>query len=486
MRHRFLCLGRAAIVDFVGSAGGAIDSRSILFGALRGAWCFVAIVCAAACGDGAGRGADRPSNRPNVVIVLADDLGYADVGSFGAQGFSTPSLDRLAAEGVRFTNFYAAAPICSPSRAALLTGSYPARIGVTDVLMPDDESGLNPAEVTIAELLKPLGYATAAVGKWHLGDAESFLPTRQGFDEFFGLPYSHDMAPLPLLENEEAIEYEPDLSQLTERYTERAKDFITRNRERPFLLYFAHSMPHIPLAVSDDFAGRSEQGLYGDVVTELDWSVGELLDTLDELGVARDTLVLFTSDNGPWLAYGNHAGSSGPLREGKWTTFEGGQRVPGIVRWPRRADGNVVSNEIVSALDLFPTVLTITGALPPAWPIDGKSMLPILEGASEAANGSEPVYFYYYLGVELQAVRNARWKLHFAHSYKTAPEPGADGERGSEEYKDIPVSLFDLDADPGETTNLAADHPDLVTQLTEAATAFDTNIKENLRPAGQR
>jgi len=293
------------------------------------------------------------------------------------------------------------------------------------------------------------------------------------------------MTPLPLLENEQAIEYEPDLSQLTKRYTERARDFITENRERPFLLYFAHSMPHIPLAVSENFAGSSDAGLYGDVVTELDGSVGELMDTLEELGIARDTLVVFTSDNGPWLAYGNHAGSTGPLREGKWTTFEGGQRVPGIVRWPRRIDGNGVSTDIVSAMDLFPTIAAITGALPPPWPIDGRSILPILEGASEATAPPEAVYFYYYLGAELQAVRNGRWKLHLAHSYKTSPAPGADGARGSEEYKDIPVSLFDLDADPGEATNVAAQYPDLVTQLTDAAMAFDTSIKQNLRPAGQ-
>jgi len=457
----------------------------MLSGLVRGAWCCVAIQSVAACGDGGAGDADR-SNRPNVVVILTDDLGYADVGSFGAQGFTTPSLDRLAVEGMRFTTFYAAAPVCSPSRAGLLTGSYPVRVGVTDVLQPNSATGLNLQEVTIAELLKPLGYATAAVGKWHLGDAESLLPTRQGFDEFFGLPYSNDMTPLPLLENEAAIESEPDLSQLTQRYTERARDFITSNRERPFLLYFAHSMPHIPLAVSDDFKGRSERGLYADVMLEIDWSVGEILDALDEVGVARDTLVLFTSDNGPWLAYGNHAGSAGPLREGKWTTFEGGQRVPGIMRWPRRIEGNTASSQIVSALDLFPTIAAITGALPPPWPIDGRSILPILEGSSATADGSEAAYFYYYLGVELQAVRSERWKLHLAHSYKTAPEPGADGERGQEEYKDIPVSLFDLDADPGETMNLAADYPDLVTQLTAAATAFDTNIKQNQRPAGQR
>jgi len=448
---------------------------------------FLAILSLAACSGGAlPSDAGRAANRPNVIIVLTDDQGYADVGAFGAQDFATPNLDRLAAEGIRFTSFYSAAPICSPSRAALMTGSYPVRIGLTDVLFPDSSNGLNPEEVTIAELLKSAGYATAAVGKWHLGDDESFLPTRQGFDEYFGLPYSNDMTPLPLLENEEAIEYSPDPSQLTKRYTERARDFITRNQESPFFLYLAHSMPHVPLAVSDDFKGQSEQGLYGDVMMELDWSVGQILEGLDELGLANDTLVAFASDNGPWLVYGNDAGSAGSLREGKWTTFEGGQRVPGIMRWPRRIEGNAVSNEIVSTLDLFPTIAAITGSALPAWPIDGRSVLPILEGASGAASPSDAAYFYFYLGVELQAVRSGRFKLHLAHSYQTVAEPGVDGNHGQDAWSDLPLSLFDLDADPGETTNLAAQYPELVTQLTEAATAFDADIKQNLRPIGQR
>jgi arylsulfatase len=447
----------------------------------------VALLSLTACTDGAAPSvAGRSPNRPNVIIILTDDQGYADVGVFGAQGFTTPHLDRLAAEGMRFTNFYAAAPICSPSRAALMTGSYPVRVGLTSVLQPDSSTGLNPQEMTIAELLKSAGYASAAVGKWHLGDDKSFLPTRQGFDEYFGLPYSNDMTPLPLLENEQTIEESPDLSQLTRRYTERARDFVTRNRARPFFLYLAHTMPHIPLAVSDDFKGQSERGLYGDVVMELDWSVGQILETLDELEIARDTLVVFTSDNGPWLVYGNDAGSAGPLREGKWTTFEGGQRVPGIVRWPRRIEDNAVSSEIVTTLDLFPTLAAITGAPPPPWPIDGRNVLPILEGSSGAASPAEPVYFYYYLGVELQAVRSGHWKLHLPHDYQTVAEPGVDGSPGQDGAGTIPLSLFDLDADPGETTNLAEQNPDLVLGLRDAATAFDADLKSHQRPVGQR
>jgi arylsulfatase A len=461
--------------------------RSVRGEGARSACCFPALLLVAACTDGAvSPGTAGPSNRPNVIVVLTDDQGYADVGAFGARGFTTPHLDRLASEGMLFTSFYAAAPICSPSRAALMTGSYPVRVGVTDVLFPDSDTGLNPEELTVAELLKASGYATAAVGKWHLGDDETFLPTRQGFDQYFGLPYSNDMTPLPLLEGEEAIEESPDLSQLTRRYTARALEFIEAHRQSPFFLYLAHSMPHIPLAVSDAFNGQSEQGLYGDVIMELDWSVGQILDSLDALGLARDTLVVFTSDNGPWLSYGNDAGSAGPLRGGKWTTFEGGQRVPGIMRWPRRIKGNVVSSEVVTTMDLFPTLAAITGAPLPAWPIDGRSLLPLLEGASDASSASDGVYFYYYLGVELQAVRHGRWKLHLPHSYKTVTEAGSDGDPGQEGSSDIPLSLFALDTDPGETTNLAAQSPELVTQLTEAAAAFDADIKSNQRPIGHR
>jgi arylsulfatase len=422
------------------------------------------------------------SNRPNVIVIFTDDQGYGDVGAFGAEGFDTPHLDRLADEGIRFTSFYSAAAMCSPSRAALMTGSYPVRIGVTYVLQPASAVGLHPQELTIAELLKSVGYATAAVGKWHLGHEEMFLPTRHGFDEFFGLPYSNDMTPLPLLENEEPLEESPDLSQLTKRYTDRARDFIARNRERPFFLYLAHTMPHVPLAVSDDFEGRSELGLYGDVMMELDASVGQILETLEELAIDRNTLVVFASDNGPWLSYGSHAGSAGPLRGGKFTAFEGGQRVPGIMRWPERIESNTVCTEIVTTMDFFPTIAKITGARLPKWPIDGRNILPILEGSPESIP-NDSVYFYD--GSTLQALRSERWKLHLPHRYQAVVEPGVDGSAGELEYLELPLSLFDLDADPGETTNLAEQYPDVVTRLTEAATQFDGDMKRNQRPIGQ-
>ena len=436
--------------------------------------------------DAGGRpdaGTGRPSNRPNVIIVLTDDQGYSDVGVYGAHGFATPNLDRLAAEGVQFTDFYVAAPICSPSRAALMTGSYPVRVGITDVLEPSSPIGLNPQEVTIADLLKSVGYATAAVGKWHLGDDKTFLPTRQGFDEYFGLPYSNDMTPLPLLQDETVIEYSPDLSQLTKRYTDKALDFINRNAQNPFFLYLAHTMPHVPLAVSDDFKGRSVEGLYGDVIMEIDWSVGQILELLDELGIADETLVVFASDNGPWLAYGDDAGSARPLREGKFTTFEGGQREPGIMRWPDRIASNIVSTDVVSTMDLLPTLAAITGAALPGWTIDGRNILPILEGSPGPASPSDALY--YYAGVELQAVRMGRWKLHLPHSYVTVVVPGVDGSAGQEETRDLPLSLFDLDVDPGETTNLVEQYPEVVSQLMSAATTFDGDIKLNERPPGQ-
>ncbi|MHC4148093.1 MAG: sulfatase-like hydrolase/transferase, partial [Planctomycetota bacterium] len=294
---------------------------------------------------------DRPVKyRPNFVVVFTDDQGYADVGCFGAKGFETPNLDRMAAEGVRFTSFYVAAPSCTPSRAALLTGCYPQRVGLPYVLFPTGpewtanrtDIGINGQEETIAELLKSRGYATACIGKWHLGHHRKFLPTRHGFDYYFGLPYSNDMRPenneeyppLPLVEGEQAIEYDPDQSQLTRRYTEKAIEFIRQNKDKPFFVYLPHTMVHVPLFVSERFKGKSEQGMYGDVIMEIDWSVGQIMSVLKEVGVDEKTLVIFTSDNGPWLAYGDHGGLAGPLREGKGTTWEGGMREPCIMRWP--------------------------------------------------------------------------------------------------------------------------------------------------------
>ncbi|MEJ2055675.1 MAG: sulfatase, partial [Calditrichaceae bacterium] len=329
---------------------------------------------------------------PNIVLIFTDDQGYADVGSYGAEGFKTPNLDRLADQGMQFNDFYVASSVCSPSRAALLTGCYPQRVGIPDVLAPPGPPwttgrtniGLNSNETTIAEMLKPLGYATACFGKWHLGHLPEFLPTRNGFDEYFGLPYSNDMIPpdyppLPLMDGEMVIEYNPDQSQLTKMYTQHALQFIEQNKDKPFFLYVPHSMPHIPIHASDKFKGKSEKGLYGDVIEEIDWSVGEIMKKLNQIGLEENTLFIFASDNGPWLVYGNHAGSAAPLREGKMTTFEGGQRVPCIMHWPGKIPAGIMTGALASTIDFLQTISAITGEKLPYVTIDGKNILSLME-----------------------------------------------------------------------------------------------------------
>lgn len=424
--------------------------------------------------------------RPtNVVVIFADDQGYADVGSFGAVGFTTPHLDRLAEEGMRFTDFHASEGVCSASRASLLTGCYAPRVSIFGALTPAAQVGLNPDEVTIAELLKSRGYATSAVGKWHLGHLPEFLPLQHGFDEYFGLPYSNDMwpvdfdgvavtegslsgyPPLPLIEGNQTIETVDELSdqdRLTVRYTERAVDFIDRNGDRPFFLYLAHSMPHVPLGVSERFRGSSDQGLYGDVMQEMDWSTGQVLEALDRNGVTDDTLVVFTSDNGPWLNFGNHAGSVGPLREGKGTAFEGGPRVPAIMRWPGRIPPGSVCDRLASTVDVLPTVAAITGAPLPDQPIDGVSLLPLLLGEEEAEPRTD--FLYYYTG-ELRAVREGKWKRVFEHRTRSyvGVEPGMDGHPGPYAFPTVEAALYDLEFDVGEVVDVSGDHPDVVRRL---------------------
>jgi len=426
---------------------------------------------------------------PNVILIFTDDQGYGDVGVYGARGFTTPHLDRLAAEGMRFTDFYASQGVCSASRASLLTGCYAERVSIRGALSPRSPVGLHPDETTIAELLKPLGYATGAFGKWHLGDAKEFLPLRHGFDEYLGLPYSNDMwpvdydgnpavsgnkaayPPLPLMDGDATLETVDDLSEqdrLTTLYTERAVDFIRRNAARPFFLYLAHSMPHVPLGVSERFRGASEQGMYGDVIEEIDWSVGRVLDALDQHGLAGETLVIFTSDNGPWLNFGNHAGSTGGLREGKGTAFEGGPRVPAIMRWPGRIEPGSVSRRLASTIDILPTVAAITGAALPERRIDGVSILPLLEG-EEGANPRN-VFLYYYTG-ELRAVREGKWKRVFEHVTRSyvGVEPGKDGHPGPYAFPRVPSALYDLENDIAESIDVSADHPEVVARLEEIA-----------------
>ena len=449
-------------------------------------------------------GTGRRSGKPNVVILFSDDQGYADVGIFGAKGFSTPHCDRMAAEGVRFTDFYVAQPVCGASRAALLTGCYPNRIGLAGAPDHTARHGIHKKETTIAEMLKDKGYATAVFGKWHLGHREKFLPLQHGFDEYFGLPYSNDMhpahptsknyyPPLPLMEGNKVVALDPDQSQLTKMYTERAVSFIERNRERPFFLYVPYAMPHVPLHVSDRHAGKSEQGLFGDVIMEIDWSVGRILETLKREGLDEDTLVIFTSDNGPWLSYGNHAGSAGPLREGKGTVFEGGVREPCIMRWPGTIPAGTVCREPAMTIDLLPTIAGVTGAALPPLPIDGKDIFPLMCGTPDAGSPHEALYFYYRKN-DLQALRSGDWKLIFPHKDRSLTGTvGRDGMPGGYTYPEAGLELYNLRDDVGETRDVAADHPDIVARLQALAEKARDDLGDrltgrkgkNLRAAGR-
>ncbi|MDN5204575.1 sulfatase [Fulvivirgaceae bacterium BMA10] len=425
---------------------------------------------------------------PNIVIIFTDDQGYADVGTYGARGFKTPHLDAMATEGMKFTDFYVASSVCSPSRAALLTGCYPQRIGIPGVLFPErlntewnpkqrnTKTGIHPDETTIAEMLKDKGYATGCFGKWHLGHHKQFLPLQQGFDEYFGLPYSNDMRPgkkknkrsypdLPLMNGNDVHRYmEDDQSMLTTEYTERAIDFIKRNKDNPFFVYLPHTMPHIPLYVSEKFDGHSEKGIYGDVIEEIDWSVGQINKTLQELGLEENTLVIFTCDNGPWLIFGDHGGSAYPLREGKFTTFEGGQRVPCLMKWPKVIPEGYVCSEIASTLDMLPTIAKITGSNLPSRKIDGYDITDLMLGKQDAKSPRDA--FFYYRGWNLEAVRSGKWKLHLPHQYNqviVSDEGNVHGRKGIK--AEIELSLFDLSTDVGEQHNVADSNPEIVESL---------------------
>lgn len=441
--------------------------------------------------------------KTNIVIILTDDQGYGDAGCYGASDIDTPNLDRMARDGVRLTDYYAPHASCSPSRAGLLTGCYPVRIGIPDVLGPHSPDGLSPDETTIAWMLRGQGYVSACVGKWHLGHLRRFLPTNHGFDSFYGLPYSNDMwrfhpdaefrskqPPLMLIENLDPVREiatAADQQQLTTLYAERATAFIRENKDRPFFLYLAHNMPHVPLAVSNKFRGKSPRGIYGDVVMEIDWSVGEVLRTLEEQGITEHTLVIFTSDNGPWLSYGTHSGSAGPLREGKGTTFDGGQRDIFLAVWPGAIAAGRVSREPVMGIDVLPTVAEMTGAELPPRKIDGKSILPILTGVEGAKTPHEALFFHYTTSGRLEAVRSGRWKLHFPHDYRALGGHAgrSDGLPIPYEQAFIGLELFDLGADVGESQNVAADHPDVVERLVALGLAHAEEINRNVRNRGR-
>ena len=415
---------------------------------------------------------------PNFIIIFADDLGYADLSCYGAKEINTPRLDQMAAEGIKFTDFYSAAPVCTPSRAALLTGCYPKRVGLPTVLRPNAKVGLNPDEITIADVLKSKGYATACIGKWHLGDNPRFMPTKHGFDYFFGLPYSNDMKPLPLMRGEKVIEQPVLQETLTERYTQEAIRFITENKDRPFFLYLPHTFPHIPLHISDEFKDKSKRGLYGDVVERIDWSTGEILDTLKKLGLDENTMVVFTSDNGPWLIQGKNGGGALPLRDGKSTCWEGGMREPCIMRWPGRIPDHSVCSEVATMMDLYPTMAKLAGAgVPQDRIVDGKDIRPLVFGT----HGAQSPYhaFFYYRVNELWAVRSGRWKLMLEHTDKKSKAV-------------VPQALYDLQEDIGETTDVSARYPKLVNRLLSMAEqcredlgdAITGKVGKNCRPAG--
>lgn len=438
-------------------------------------WIVSVTLCALFAGAVDGAAADRP---PNVVIIFTDDQGYADLGCYGAEGWETPHLDRMADEGMRFTSFCVGQAVCGASRAALLTGCYPNRIGMLGAPSHATRHGIHPDEMLLSELCKQRDYATAIFGKWHLGHHRQFLPLQHGFDEYFGLPYSNDMWPfhpenpgrfpdLPLIEGNEvkiAAVTPDDQKQLTTWYTEHAVDFIDRNHDRPFFLYVPHSMVHVPLFVSDKFAGKSKQGLYGDVVMEVDWSVGEILGALKRHNLEENTLVIYTSDNGPWLSYGNHAGSARPLREGKGTMWEGGVREPCIMRWPGKIPAGSVCHELASTIDIFPTVARLIDAKLPDHPIDGKDIWPLMAGYPDAKSPHEA--FYYYWGHELQAVRSGDWKLHFPHVYRTLDgPPGRDGTPSKYAQGKTELALYNLRTDVGETLDVKEQFPEVVTRL---------------------
>ncbi|MBL8848671.1 MAG: sulfatase [Planctomycetaceae bacterium] len=432
------------------------------------------------------------TRKPNVVIIFTDDQGYGDVGCFGATDLRTPNLDRMAVEGRRFTSFYVAQAVCGASRAALLTGCYPNRLGMLGAPGPATKHGIHDRETLISELVKEQGYATAAIGKWHLGHHPPSLPLQHGFDEYYGLPYSNDMWPfhpevgrsfpdLPLIEGNQILNpalTSEDQTRLTTDYTRRAVRFIEQNGSRPFFLYLAHSMPHVPLHVSPERAGAGGHGLYSDVIADIDWSVGEVLAAVARSGVDSHTLVIFATDNGPWLSYGNHAGSAGPLREGKGTTWEGGVRVPCIMRWPGRIPAGTVCNEPAATIDILPTIAGLIGAKLPALPVDGRDIWSLMSSAEAAKSPHDALYFYW--GNELQAIRSGQWKLHFPHEYRTlAGLGGRDGQPTLYSQQKTGLALFDLEADIGETTDVQAAHPDVVRRLMSLADAARAELGDS-------
>ena len=445
-------------------------------------------------------------SNPNIVIIFTDDQGYADVGCFGAEGYETPNLDKMASEGMRFTDFYVAQAVCGASRAALLTGCYPNRISMLGAPGPKSKHGINPDEILIPEMLKNKGYSTGMFGKWHLGHHKKSLPIHHGFDEYYGLPYSNDMWPhhpgvrhlpmkerlkkwphLPLIEGDQIIDDEvtpEEQKSLTTDYTIKAVNFIKKNKDNPFFLYLAHSMPHVPLFVKDKNKGITKKGLYADIMWEIDWSVGEIIKSLKDNGIDENTLVIFTTDNGPWLSYGNHAGSAKPLREGKGTAWEGGVRVPCIMRWPKKIPSEKICSTPAMTIDILPTIAELTGSDLPNHSIDGKSIFSLMNGNPQAKSPHEAYFFYW--GANLHAIRKGNWSLHLPHSYRSLKDqPGKDGIPSKYIQKSTGIALFDLKNDIGQKEDLSEIHPNIVERLKNLGEKHIEYVKKNKRNAAR-
>lgn len=441
---------------------------------------------------------------PNVIIINMDDMGYADTEPYGATGYSTPNFNRLAKEGMRLTHFYTPQAVCSPSRAALLTGCYPNRIGMSGgALMPTSTKALNPDEETIAALLKKEGYQTAMLGKWHLGARPPYLPLNYGFGYYYGVPYSHDMWPvhydgkritdsanhrirypvLPVYENNTVVDSFLTLeqqAQWTRVLTEKAVAFISKNKSKPFFLYLAHPMPHVPLAVSPSFKGKTGAGLYADVISELDWSVGEVMKVLDKNNLAKNTILIVTSDNGPWLTYGNHAGSTGGLREGKGTAWDGGTRVPCFIRWPGKVNAGSVNSQMLATMDLLPTIVAATKASLPQQKIDGLNFLPLLTGKTNES--PRQVLYVYYDNNNLKLIRYKQWELVLPHRSQayTLGTPGKDGFPGKTPVTDVPMALYNLMHDPGTMYDVQQQYPEVVAEILKLAEQARADLGDDL------
>jgi arylsulfatase len=425
-------------------------------------------------------------NRPNIIVVFADDLGYGDLGCYGQKRYSTPNIDSIAANGVRFTDFHSSQPVCSASRASLLTGCYANRIGIHGALGPAAKNGIHDDEVLLSEMLKSKGYKTCAVGKWHLGHHQKFLPLQHGFDRYLGLPYSNDMWPhgpvvkpgtfpeLPLIRDNEIIDSDVDAqdqSKLTKQYSDFAIEFLENSKDDPFFLYFAHSFPHVPLYAGEEFKGKSKAGIYGDVIEEFDAVVGKILNFLKHNNLERNTLVIFSSDNGPWLTYGDHAGTAGPLREGKGTVYEGGTRVPMLAQWPGQIPAGSVQDATAMTIDVLPTIARIINAPLPSHAIDGLDIFDLM-CSKPGAKCPHEVFYHYFRQGELQAIRSGPWKLMLPHDVNciVPDQLGGQGKPGKSQMRKITEpELYHLGNDLGETTNLASQKPEVLKRLLELA-----------------